>query len=83
MKKTGHEPAVYACSPEGQLYPGLHQERGGRREREEIVLLCSVLVRPHLEYSVQGALQYRKDAELLEQDQRRAMKIIRGLTHLS
>lgn len=33
----GHEPAVCSCSLEGQLYPGLHQKSGGRREREVIL----------------------------------------------
>jgi len=36
-------PVECACSPEGQLHPGLHQQRGGT------VTLYSVLVRPHLE----------------------------------
>lgn len=37
------------------------------RERDEIVPLCSVLVRPHLEYSVHvRGPQYWKDAELLK-----------------
>ena len=54
------------------------------REREVIVPLYLALVRP-----LSGVLhpglgpQYRKDVELLEQVQRRANKMIRGLEHLS
>ena len=49
-----------------------------------ILPLYSVLVRPHLEYSIQmWSPQYRRDMDLLERVQRRATKMIQEMEHLS
>ena len=69
-------------SQEGEQYPGLYQKRGGQQgERGDYTpLLCS-----HEVYRIlyPGLESSRKNMKLLKQAQRRAMRMIRGLEHLS
>jgi len=52
------------------------------RETEGIVHLYFVLLRPHLQYCIQAwGPQYRRDVELLDWVQRRATKMIKGLSY--
>lgn len=74
----------HQCAQEGKLYSGLHQQRDGSREKKVIALLCSALVRIHLEYCMHvWGLQLWKDVGLFERVWRRATRIVRVLKHLS
>ena len=54
------------------------------RSREVILPLCFALVRPHLEYCIQvWSSHYRRDIDLVEHIQRRAIEMNQGMEHLS
>ena len=62
---------------------GCVKSSAASKVRDVILPLCSVLLRPHLEYCVHmWSPQYRKDIELWEHIQRRATEMSQGMEHL-
>ncbi|PKU47370.1 hypothetical protein llap_2337 [Limosa lapponica baueri] len=62
---------------------GCIKKKAVSRSREVFLLLYFALLRPCLEYCIQlWSPQHKKDMDLLEQVQRRATKMIRGLEYL-
>lgn len=70
------------CSSESQLCPGLHQRKCDQQVKgsDSLPLLCSC---DTLTWSAVSSPQYKKDMELLEQDQRRTTKVTKGLEYHS
>ena len=74
--------ASWTCALTGQKANhnlGSIKRRVVCRLREVILPLCSVLVRPHLEYSIQMWSQYRRDMDLLEHVQGKATKMVKEI----
>lgn len=76
-----YKTAVHTCYPESWIYPVLHEEKCDQQVKGDSDCHSS-WVRPSLVYRVQlWSPQHKKDMDLLEWVQRKAVRIIRGLEH--
>jgi len=83
-KLTMSQQCILDAKKASGLLLGCTKKSVASRSREILLTLYSALMRPHLEYCVQfWAPQFKKDKELLERVQWKAMKMMRGLEHLS
>lgn len=83
-QETYHDLKICTCSPENQTILGFIKSITSIRLREVVLSLYFALRRPHHEYCVQlWGPQHRKDMDLLELNQRKATKIVRGLKNLT
>lgn len=73
-----------SCSPEDQFILGCIKINIPSRLRDVMLPFYSTFMRPHLEYFIQlWVLQHKKDMYLLDQVQRKATKMTKGLEYLS
>ena len=71
------------AASKGNQIIGLIRRTVAYKEKQLIVPLYKVIIRPHLEYCMQAWRPYLKDVDKLERIQRRATKMIPELRDLS
>lgn len=79
--KIGRDPEVYACSPENQLHPG-SIKRSVATRFTEVQPLCSGNATWSTAKALASTVEERH-MDMLEQVQKRATKVTRGIEHPS
>lgn len=78
--KAQHEPAMWTCSPESQMYSGLHQKKRDQQVKQGgSPALFHPSLRPHLDYCVQPWRPQQRDVDMSEQELKRATEMTRGM----